>query len=90
MWEVDHIKHVGEGGVVFGFTKIGTYAVCLRRPSSVSTASYELASILLSTPHHRLRSIRTTHAHARARLPSLACRRPVLLSPVRALVLVLS
>ena len=36
MWEVDHIKHVGEGGVVFGFTKIGTYAVCLR---SVSTAS---------------------------------------------------
>ena len=27
MWEVDHIKHTKDGGVVFAFTKIGTYAV---------------------------------------------------------------
>ena len=27
MWEVDHIKHTKYGGVVFAFTKIGTYAV---------------------------------------------------------------
>ena len=26
MWEVDHVKQVG-GSVMFGFTKIGTYAV---------------------------------------------------------------
>ena len=27
MWEVDHIKVLDDGTVIFGFTKIGTYLV---------------------------------------------------------------